>query len=86
MAYVVADQNRGGQHQGIAHFYDTPVLSLRNAAYRSVLQNESLIPEYFFVHENGEIDTRHVSQMPQTTFLCQVSQELMADVMRCSLA
>ncbi|KJE01198.1 hypothetical protein I311_05168 [Cryptococcus gattii NT-10] len=55
--------NGGDMHQGIAHFYDTPVLSLRNAAYRSVLQNESLIPEYFFVHENGEIDTRHLSMM-----------------------
>ncbi|OXG45645.1 hypothetical protein C359_00332 [Cryptococcus neoformans Bt120] len=54
--------NGGDMHLGIAQFYDLPVISLRNAAYRSVLQNESLIPEYFFVSEKGEIDTRHISR------------------------
>ncbi|AAW41092.1 CAP64 gene product - related [Cryptococcus deneoformans JEC21] len=54
--------NGGDMHHGIAQFYDTPVLSLRNAAYNFILQNESLIPEYFYIHGNGETDTRHMGK------------------------
>lgn len=85
MAYRL-QTNIGRQHLGIAQFYDLPVISLRNAAYRSVLQNESLIPEYFFVSEKGEIDTRHVRQMPLDDMFMSGIIELMIDIMFCRSA
>ncbi|OWZ35371.1 hypothetical protein C343_01038 [Cryptococcus neoformans C23] len=52
----------GDLHQGIAQFYDLPVLSLRNALLNDMLKNDSLINEYFFIHPEGDVDLRHISR------------------------
>ncbi|WVO17581.1 hypothetical protein L204_105278 [Cryptococcus depauperatus] len=54
--------NGGDMHQGVAQLYDLPTLSLRNALYPEVLRNSSLVDELFYVHPEGEVDTRHLSR------------------------
>ncbi|KAG7562433.1 hypothetical protein FFLO_02107 [Filobasidium floriforme] len=52
------------QHQAVAHYYDTPVISIRNLLLPGMFKNASTIPDWFFVgNENGKqiIDTRHIA-------------------------
>nr|ODN86120.1 hypothetical protein L203_04238 [Cryptococcus depauperatus CBS 7841] len=54
--------NGGDLHQGIAQFYDLPILSLRNAVLNDIYRNESMIRDFFFVNSKGAVDTRHISR------------------------
>ncbi|KAL7419165.1 hypothetical protein Q5752_006001 [Cryptotrichosporon argae] len=52
----------GDMHYGVSTFYDLPIVTLRNPVLPRILQNESLVNDWF-VQEPDRVDLRHVSRL-----------------------
>ncbi|KAH7106458.1 hypothetical protein BKA62DRAFT_612217 [Auriculariales sp. MPI-PUGE-AT-0066] len=50
----------GDLHTAVAQYYDTPIVSLRNALLPQLFQNATVAPEYFTIL-NGKPDLKHIN-------------------------
>ncbi|KZV97711.1 hypothetical protein EXIGLDRAFT_702882 [Exidia glandulosa HHB12029] len=51
----------GDLHMGVANYYDTPVISLRNALLPRIFATADSVNEYFSIDRFGKLDMKHIN-------------------------
>ncbi|EJD40564.1 SGNH hydrolase [Auricularia subglabra TFB-10046 SS5] len=73
----------GDYHTSVANYYDTPVISLRNAVLPGILANPSSAPTYFGINKQGTPDYKHINARMHRALTDMLIHYLQAQI--CSL-